>query len=137
MEKDLIGDAVCDWDLEKLLETGGGGDPGCVPDEGWPESGPGFFFFLKKKEKKKEEHKEIQKLKEKIQNKNGHAAHAVFHIPASGLSPLWSTFFHMRDHRQGKMLSSEHLWSCVLGHSRERFVKGNYYLQGSTKWPLL
>lgn len=23
-EKDLIGDAVCDWDPEKLLETGGG-----------------------------------------------------------------------------------------------------------------
>lgn len=66
-EKDLTGDAVCDWDPAKLLETGRrgwGGDPAAAD------------FF--KKEKKKEQHKEIQKLKEKIQNRNGHAAHAVF-----------------------------------------------------------
>lgn len=56
-EKDLIGDAVCDWDPVKLLETWGD-DPGCGPDRSLPEIGPEFFL---KKRKKKEDHKEIQK----------------------------------------------------------------------------
>lgn len=61
-EKDLIGDVVCDWDPEKLLETGGGGLIQATFQTGGGQRVEQDFFFLKKKEKKKEEHKEIQKL---------------------------------------------------------------------------